>query len=79
MWSESKANASFDNNTGIELDAQRCSKQELKNMECVFLLWIFQCIGHQRGDHCRHEAACECFFGFLTTPIIHECKNDHDR
>ena len=32
----------------------------------------FQCIGRQRGDHCHQEAECECFFGFLTTPTVHE-------
>ena len=41
VWSDSKANEAFDNHTGIELDAQRGSKQQLKNVEFLFLLWIF--------------------------------------
>ena len=72
--SDAKKNTAFDNNTGIELDAQRCSKQELKNMECEVPVVDFQSPGRQRGDHCHQGAACGCFIflGFLATPTFHE-------
>ena len=76
MWIESKGNAAFDNDTGIELEAQRCSKQGLKNMECVFLLWIFNVVDVSEAIDAAKRQRASAFSDFLPHgPSTNETKD----
>ena len=70
--SDAKANTAFDNNTGIELDAE-VLQAGIEEHGARVLVVDFQCIGRQRGDHCHQEAACGCFFFRIS------CDTDHPR
>ena len=79
MWSESKGNSAFDNDTGIELEEQRCSKQGLKNMECVFLLWIFNVPDVSEAIIAMKRQRASAFSDFLRHRPSTTEKKRHDR